>query len=96
MGNSIFDSILSHFACSASAVVTDQVLLLLTSRDVCISSLDHLFFLCGTRVSNLVVDVEGIFPISTSSLISAISVSSSIKVPIHSGEDLMVSTSSSP
>ena len=59
MGNSIFDSMFSHLA---HAAVTDLVLFLLTSHDAFTSSLDLLFFLCGTRVSNSAIDVEGTFP----------------------------------
>ena len=63
MGNSIFDSIFAHFARTASVAMIDLVLLLLTSQDACICSLELLLFLRGTRVSNLAVDVEGIFPV---------------------------------
>ena len=61
-GISMFASISSHFSYAASAAVADLVLLLLTGRDACISSLDILLFLRGISASNLVVDVEGIFP----------------------------------
>ena len=88
----MFASISAHFARVASAVVTELILLLLTGRDGFVSSLDLLLFLRGTRVSNPVVDVEVILPISASSLSSTIYVSSSIKVPLHSGEDSMVRT----
>ena len=84
MGNSIFDSMFANITHATSTAVTDLVLLLFTGHDACTSSLDLLLFLCGTRVSNSVADVEGTFPSSMTSLIFAILVSSSIKVPPHS------------
>ena len=63
MGNSIFDWMFAHLARAAYATMTDLVLLLFTGHDFCTSSLDILLFLRGTRVSNSVVDVEGMFPI---------------------------------
>ena len=92
MGNSMFASLSTHFSHAASVAVTYLILLLLTGRYACIYSLNLLLFLWGTRVSKPAVDVEGIFHVSVSSLSSTIYVSSSIKVPLHLGEDLMVRT----
>ena len=86
----------SYFSYIAYAVVTDLVLLLFTYHDDCPSSFNILRFLFGTGVSNFATDIEGIFPISASPLVSATSISSSIKVPLHSGEGSMVNISASP
>ena len=87
MGNSIFASMFTRFT---HAAMKDLVLLLLTGHDSCTSSLDLLLFLYGTRVSNSVANVEGTFPSSMTPLVSAISISSSIKVPPHSRQDSVV------
>ena len=84
MGNSIFDSMFSHISHVASTTVIYLVLLLLIGHDSCTSSLDIILFLCGTRVSNSMADVEGTFPSSVTPLVSAISVS---EVSPHSGKD---------
>ena len=93
MGNSMFASMFANFSHVSSTGATHLVPLLLTGLDFCTSSFDLLVFLCGRGDSNSAADVEGMFLISSSSLVYAISVSSSIRVPIHFGEDAMVKTS---
>ena len=83
----------SHIYHATSTDATYMVLLLLTGHDACTSSFNLVLFLCGRGASNSAGNVEGMSPISTSSLVSAISVSSSIRVPIHFEEDSMVRTS---
>ena len=81
MGNSIYASRVSHLSHAASATITNLFLFLLIRGDSCISSFDLLLFFRGAGISRFGADVEGI------SSISALSRSSSIRVPSHSGVD---------
>ena len=91
MGNSICASRVAHLSLVSSATMTDLVLFRLIGGDSFISSFNLLLFLYGAGVSKFVVEVEGISPVSTCSYSSGCS--SSIRVPPHTGEDSMVTTS---
>ena len=91
MGNSICASRVAHLSCAASVVVIDLVLFRLIGGDAFISSFDLLIFRHGAGVSKFAVEVEGISPVPTFSCSSGCS--SSIRVPPHSGEYSMVTTS---